>query len=94
MQFKFVIQAKSMRRPWDTSKGFDLSAPCGLLVPVGERGHVRKGCVMECRVNGEVVQKTEIAKMIWKVANASKWIIRISNNPAQIATIVPQCHAI
>jgi len=60
-------EAKSMRRPWDTSKGFDLSAPCGLLVPVGERGHVRKGCVMECRVNGEVVQKTEIAKMIWKV---------------------------
>ena len=73
-----------MRRPWDSSKGFDLSAPCGLLVPVGERGlpkiikkektikkikgHVRKGCVMECRVNGEVVQKTEIAKMIWKVA--------------------------
>ena len=32
------------------------------------KGHVRKGCVMECRVNGEVVQKTEIAKMIWKVA--------------------------
>ena len=27
-----------MRRPWDSSKGFDLSAPCGLLVPVGERG--------------------------------------------------------
>ena len=52
------------------------------------KGHVRKGCVMECRVNGEVVQKTEIAKMIWKVALltffASKWITRISNNPAQI----------
>ena len=52
------------------------------------KGHVRKGCVMECRVNGEVVQKTEIAKMIWKVALltffASNWITRISNNPAQI----------
>ena len=32
------------------------------------KGHVRKGCVMECRVNGDAVQKTEIAKMIWKVA--------------------------
>ena len=36
------------------------------------KGHVRKGCVMECRVNGEVVQKTEIAKMIWKV-QFSQW---------------------
>ena len=50
------------------------------------KGHVRKGCVMECRVNGEVVQKTEIAKMIWKVAlltflpaDGSQGI---SNNPA------------
>ena len=42
-------EAKALRRPWDTSKGFDMSAPCGLLVPVGERGHVRKGCIMECR---------------------------------------------
>lgn len=60
-------QAKAMRRPWDPSKGFDLSAPCGLLLPVGDRGHVRKGCVMECRLNGKVVQKTELSKMIWKV---------------------------
>merc|ERR1711892_1466484 len=59
--------AKDMRRPWDTSKGFDLSAPCGLLIPVKERGHVREGWVMEMTLNGNVVQKTELRKMIWKV---------------------------
>ena len=60
-------EAKAMRRPWDTSKGFDFSAPCSLLVPVKERGHVREGCVMEMILNGNVVQKTELRKMIWKV---------------------------
>lgn len=60
-------EAKDSRRPWDTSKGFDLSAPCGLLVPVKERGHVREGCVMEMSLNGKIVQKTELRKMIWKV---------------------------
>ena len=45
------LQAGAMagRRPWATSQGLDMSAPCGLLVPLGERGHVRKGCIMECR---------------------------------------------
>ena len=41
--------ARAGRRPWATSQGLDMSAPCGLLVPLGERGHVRKGCIMECR---------------------------------------------
>jgi fumarylpyruvate hydrolase len=56
-------EAKDMRRTWDTSKGFDLSAPCGLLIPVKER----EGCIMEMTLNGNVVQKTELRKMIWKV---------------------------
>ena len=29
---------------------------------------VREGCVMEMRLNDKVVQKTELAKMIWKVS--------------------------
>ena len=62
-------EAKDTRRPWDTSKGFDLSAPCGLLIPVKERGHVREGCVMEMSLNGKIVQKTELRKMIWKVSS-------------------------
>ena len=62
-------EAKEMRRPWDTSKGFDKSAPCGLLIPVKERGHIREGCVMEMSLNGKVVQKTELRNMIWKVTN-------------------------
>ena len=78
-------EAKDTRRPWDTSKGFDLSAPCGLLIPVKERGHVREGCVMEMSLNGKIVQKTELRKMIWKVSSA------LTQPNTKHAIILPHC---
>jgi len=36
-------QAKDMGRPWDMGKGFDQSAPIGVIYPVGEVGHIDKG---------------------------------------------------
>src|SRR5215208_6175202 len=35
-------QAKDMGRPWDMGKGFDNSAPIGVIYPVSEVGHVDK----------------------------------------------------
>ncbi|MBI1220683.1 MAG: FAA hydrolase family protein [Rhodobacteraceae bacterium] len=58
--------AKSLRRPWDMSKGFDLSAVCGALVPVTSVGHPARAR-LTCTVNGVERQSTDIADMIWPV---------------------------
>lgn len=58
-------EAKKHGRPWDMGKGFDQSAPMGLLVPaVGiDPG---KGKI-ELKVNGQVRQSSDLSKMIWSV---------------------------
>jgi fumarylpyruvate hydrolase len=58
--------AKAARRPWDMSKAFDASAPCGTLVPVSVCGHPAKGRIT-CTVDGKVTQNADIADMIWDV---------------------------
>lgn len=60
-------KAKEMRRPWDMAKGFDLSAPCGPLLPVTEGGHPPGSARLTCQVNGTVVQETTLDQMIWPV---------------------------
>lgn len=59
-------EAKQMRRPWDMSKAFDQSAPCGALVPVALSGPVAAGRIA-CTVNGDIRQDGDIADMIWDV---------------------------
>lgn len=60
--------AKKMSRPWDWSKGFDASAPCGPLVPVAKTGHPAKGRI-SLAVNGEVRQQGDLNELIWPVAD-------------------------
>ncbi|HTW28054.1 MAG TPA: fumarylacetoacetate hydrolase family protein [Acetobacteraceae bacterium] len=57
--------AKRAGRPWDMAKGFDHSAPIGPLVPAAGRdpGHGR----ITLRVNGELRQDSDLARMIWSV---------------------------
>ncbi|MBK1662279.1 fumarylacetoacetate hydrolase family protein [Paracraurococcus ruber] len=58
-------EAKKTGRPWDMGKGFDFSAPMGALVPA--RGvDVSKGLI-ELKVNGKVVQTSDLSKLIWSV---------------------------
>ncbi|MGI4977224.1 MAG: fumarylacetoacetate hydrolase family protein [Janthinobacterium lividum] len=59
--------AKKAGRPWDMAKGFDLSAPIGLLVPVSACGHPRAGRI-ELRVGGAMRQAGDLGEMIWDVA--------------------------
>lgn len=59
--------AKKAGRPWDMAKGFDGSAPVGLLVPASECGHPRAGRI-ELRVDGAVRQAGDLGEMIWDVA--------------------------
>jgi fumarylpyruvate hydrolase len=58
--------AKAKGRPWDMSKGFDFSAPCGAVTPKADIGPLAKGRI-ECRVNGAVRQSADISGMIWKI---------------------------
>ncbi len=59
-------EAKKMSRPWDVSKGFDNSAPCGPLHPVASVGHLPEGFIRST-VNGEPRQEGNLNEMIWSV---------------------------
>lgn len=61
-------QAKKMARPWDWSKAFDLSAPCGPLIPAAKSGHPQKGRIW-LAVNGEARQDGDLAELIWPIAD-------------------------
>jgi len=56
-------QAKSMKRPWCTSKGFDASGPVGALVPASDFDPTGKTITL--KVNGERRQHSTLDKMIW-----------------------------
>ena len=59
--------AKKAGRPWDLSKGFDASAPCGPLHPVAETGHPADARIW-LDVNGQRKQEGHLNEMIWPVA--------------------------
>jgi fumarylpyruvate hydrolase len=62
------LQAREQGRPWDWGKGFDLSAPIAPLHPVSETGHPSSGRIW-LAVNGAMKQDSDIAKLIWPVAD-------------------------
>ncbi|MEZ5825630.1 MAG: fumarylacetoacetate hydrolase family protein [Geminicoccaceae bacterium] len=57
---------KERRQPWEISKAFDHSAPCGPLHPASRIGHPDKGAIW-VKVDGETRQNGDLAQMIWKV---------------------------
>ncbi len=59
-------RAKKNSHPWDWSKGFDQSAPCGPVHPVKTVGHIAKGRIY-LSVNGIVKQDQDVADLIWSV---------------------------
>ena len=91
-------QAKANRHPWDWSKGFDHSAPCGPLVQMAHSGHPARGFV-RLSVNGEVRQDGDLGELIWPVpdivAFASRSIelkpgdLIFTGTPAGVGPLVP-----
>ena len=61
------LQAASKKKglPWDTSKGFDCSAPLSAIQPAS-RGHLSRGRIW-LTVNGQTRQESDLAEMIWTV---------------------------
>jgi fumarylpyruvate hydrolase len=58
--------AKAKGNPWDTSKGFDASAPIGAIVPAAAIGHPTQGELALC-VNGTERQRADIGEMVFPV---------------------------
>ena len=58
--------AKAKGLPWDTSKGFDHSAPASELVPAAQAGSLEPR-LLELKVNGELRQRAPLSDLIWNV---------------------------
>ena len=59
--------AKEKGQPWDMAKGFDQSAPVGLIHPVAQVGHLAAGAIW-LDVNGQERQRGDLSQMTWRVA--------------------------
>ncbi|HVN46365.1 MAG TPA: fumarylacetoacetate hydrolase family protein [Steroidobacteraceae bacterium] len=57
--------AKERGEPWDTSKGFDCSAPVASIRPASA-GHLTRGRIW-LSVNGTLRQESDVSRMIWGV---------------------------
>jgi len=60
--------AKAKGLPWDTAKAFDRSAPVSAIRRASESGHPQHA-QLSLEVNGAVRQSTDIADMIFSVAD-------------------------
>jgi len=90
--------AKKMGRPWDLSKGFDESAPCGALRPASEIGHPDSGLI-RLEVNGEERQIGDLSQQIWSVpeviAHLSRYVrlepgdLIMTGTPAGVTKVAP-----
>jgi fumarylpyruvate hydrolase len=89
-------EAKKTGRPWDMGKGFDKSAPMGLLVPAA--GIDPSKGKIELKVNGKVTQTSDLSKLIWSVpeviANLSELVelapgdLIMTGTPEGVAAVV------
>lgn len=86
------------KKPWEVGKSFDRSAVISHLHPVAQTGHFSKGGI-SLKVNGETKQDSDLAKMIWSVAeqiaNLSRYYelfpgdLIYSGTPENVGPVVP-----
>jgi fumarylpyruvate hydrolase len=60
-------EMQEKRRPWEVAKSFEQSAPCSAVVPASAVGHLKAGRI-QLTVNGATRQDSDLADMIWDVA--------------------------
>ena len=68
-------EAKKAGRPWDMAKGFDHSAPIGLLVPAAGVDST-KGLI-ELKVNGKIRQTSDLSKLIWSIPETIAYLSKL-----------------
>lgn len=69
------LAARDRGRPWDFGKGFDFSAPCGAIRPIGKSIPAAGRIWLE--VNGQTRQDADLSELIFPVAEI---VARISKS--------------
>ena len=67
--------AKEKRQPWEASKGFDASAPIGLIRPAARAGHPQGRISLS--VNGRTRQDARLTDMIWSTPEIIAQVSRL-----------------
>jgi fumarylpyruvate hydrolase len=67
------LDARDKGRPWEFGKSFAKSAPIGALHRAAEVGHPASAAIT-LRVNGQPRQGSDIAKLIWSVAESIAYL--------------------
>jgi fumarylpyruvate hydrolase len=67
------LEARDKGRPWEFGKSFAQSAPIGPIHKATDVGHVSEGEIA-VTVNGEPRQSSDIAKLIWSVAESIAYL--------------------
>ncbi|WP_153101882.1 fumarylacetoacetate hydrolase family protein [Paraburkholderia hayleyella] len=67
------MEMRKMGRPWDIGKAFDHSAPIGPIHRAAQIGHPLQGTIW-LEVNGQTVQRADIAQLIWPVAETVAYL--------------------
>jgi fumarylpyruvate hydrolase len=90
-------QAKKEGKPWDMGKGFDHSAPIGLMVPAEKIGHPADAVIV-LKVNGKVRQSSDLKHLIWSIPETIAYLSRLvtlapgdlifTGTPAGVAAVV------
>jgi len=89
---------KKQGRPWCIGKAFDHSAPIGPITPAQQAGDVTAATI-ELQVNGADRQRSQIAKLIWNVAEtiehlSAAWALQpgdliFTGTPEGVAAVQP-----
>ena len=67
------LDARDKGRPWEFGKSFALSAPIGPIHRAEDIGHPREAAI-SLTVNGQPRQASDIAKLIWSVAECVAYL--------------------
>jgi len=86
------------KKPWEVGKSFDHAAVVSYLYPASKLGHPAKGSIW-LKVNGQTKQSSDLANMIWnvaeQVANLSRYYelfpgdIIYCGTPENVGPVVP-----
>ena len=96
-------EAKQTRRPWDSGKAFDQSAPCGPVTPADRLAHP-DDLQISLTVNGDVRQSSSTDRLIWTIDEIIEHLshsftlapgdLIYSGTPAGVGPLVPGDHVV
>jgi fumarylpyruvate hydrolase len=91
-------EMKKQGRPWCIGKGFDHSAPIGIITPAAVAGAI-ESAEISLQVNGTDRQRSTVAKLIWNIAEviehlSTAWELQpgdliYTGTPEGVAAVVP-----